>query len=134
MFQADHVTAALFGRLEEAFPDVAWQGAEGLLKELVARKTDVEVERIRAAQRVTEDVFEHLLGFIRPGMTEQEVAAEIVYQHLRRGASAMSFEPIVASGPQGAPPATPARRPSPLSKVSSSSSTSAASWAATPRT
>ena len=104
LFQSDHVTAALLGRLEEAFADVAWQGVEGLLKGLVARKTDVEVERIQAAQRVTESVFEHLLGFIRPGMTEQEVAAEIVYQHLRRGASAMSFEPIVASGPQGALP------------------------------
>ena len=104
LFQSDHVTAARLGRLEEAFPDVGWQGVEGLLTKLVARKTDEEVERIRAAQRVTEAVFEHLLGFMRPGMTEQEVAAEIVYQHLRRGASAMSFEPIVASGAQGALP------------------------------
>ena len=103
-FQSDHVTAARLGHLEEAFPDVGWQGVEGLLTKLVARKTDVEVERIRRAQRVTENVFEHLLVFIQPGMTEQEVAAEIVYQHLRRGASAMSFEPIVASGARSALP------------------------------
>ncbi|MCZ6489180.1 MAG: hypothetical protein O7A06_01465 [Acidobacteria bacterium] len=35
-----------------------------------------------------------MLGFIQPGLREQEVAAEIVYQHLRRGAEKMSFEPI----------------------------------------
>ena len=44
-------------------------------------------------------------------MTEQELAAEIVYQHLRRGASAMSFDPIVASGPNSAlPHARPTER------------------------
>lgn len=104
VFQSDYVTAAQLGRLEEQFPDVGWHGAEKLLAEPVARKTDEEVERIRQAQRLTEAVFEHVLAFIRPGMTEKDVAAEIVYQHLRRGAEAMSFEPIVASGPQGALP------------------------------
>ncbi len=59
---------------------------------------------MRQAQRVTDDVFEHMLGFIQPGMREQEVAVEIVYQHLQRGAAKMSFEPIVASGARGALP------------------------------
>ncbi|MGI9175811.1 MAG: aminopeptidase P family protein, partial [Rhodothermales bacterium] len=87
VFQADHVTAAQLEHLEEAFPEITWHGAEKLLAERVARKTGDEVERIRQAQRVTESVFEYLLGFIQPGMREQEVAAEIVCQHLRRGAS-----------------------------------------------
>ena len=104
LFQSDHVTVAQLGQLEEKFPRVAWQGVEKLMAEPVAQKAEEEVERIRRAQRVTERVFEHLLSFIQPGMREQEVAAEIVYQHLRRGASAMSFEPIVASGARGALP------------------------------
>ena len=103
-FQADHVTMAQLGQLEEALPNVTWQGVEKLLAKNVAQKTGDEVGRIQAAQRITESVFEYLLGFVRPGMSEQEVAAEIVYQHLRRGASAMSFDPIVASGARGALP------------------------------
>lgn len=59
---------------------------------------------MRRAQAVTDAVFEHLLEFIKPGMQEQEIAAEIVYQHLSRGAERMSFDPIVASGPNAALP------------------------------
>jgi Xaa-Pro aminopeptidase len=70
----------------------------------VAEKEDEEVERIRRAQQVTESVFEHVLTFLEPGLLEREVAAEITYEHLRRGAETMAFDPIVASGPNGALP------------------------------
>jgi Xaa-Pro aminopeptidase len=44
-------------------------------------------------------------------MTERAIAAEIVYQHLKRGAERMAFDPIVASGPNGAlPHARPTNR------------------------
>ena len=59
-------------------------------------------------------LFEHLLGFIRPGLAEFEVAAELEYQARRWGAEGMSFESIVASGPRSALPhgrATASRLP-----------------------
>ena len=43
-------------------------------------------------------LFDHLLGFIRPGLAEYEIAAELEYQARRLGAEGMSFETIVASG------------------------------------
>jgi Xaa-Pro aminopeptidase len=49
-------------------------------------------------------VFDEILALLRPGVTEQEHAAEIVYRHLNYGAERMAFDPIVASGPQGAKP------------------------------
>ena len=49
-------------------------------------------------------LFEHILGFIRPGMREIEVAAELEYQARHLGAEAMSFETIVASGARSALP------------------------------
>jgi len=55
-----------------------------------------------------------MLGFIRPGLTETEVAAELEYQARLKGAEGMSFETIVASGARSALPhgrATNARLP-----------------------
>jgi Xaa-Pro aminopeptidase len=104
VIQADHVTVAEFDRLRDRFPDVEFEPVSGFLHESVGSKTELEIDAIRGAQAVTEDVFDALLPLIGPGVSEQDLAAEIVYQHLRRGASAMSFEPIVASGLRSALP------------------------------
>ena len=108
--QSDHLTVAAWNELEERFPDVAFELVSGFLREAVASKTDDEIEAIRRAQAVTEEVFDAILPLVGPGVSEQHLAAEIVYQHLKRGASAMAFDPIVASGPNGA---LPHARPSP---------------------
>ncbi|QXD15510.1 Xaa-Pro peptidase family protein [Rhodocaloribacter litoris] len=111
LLQAEHVTLAGQARLRALFPDVAWHPVEQLLVRLVAEKAPEEVACIRRAQRLTEAVFSELLDLLRPGMTEREVAAEIVYRHLRHGAERMAFEPIVAAGPNGAlPHARPTHR------------------------
>jgi Xaa-Pro aminopeptidase len=110
--QAEHLTLAQLRALNAAMPGVEWVETEGLLPPLVAVKTPEEVARIEAAQRVTEAVFEDVIAQIRAGITEKDVAAEIVYGHLRRGAERMAFEPIVASGSNGAlPHARPTDRP-----------------------
>jgi Xaa-Pro aminopeptidase len=81
------------------------------LARLQAQKTPGELERLRRAQRITDKVFDEILGLIEPGITEKELAAEIVYRHLRHGAERMSFDPIVASGENGAlPHARPSNR------------------------
>ena len=104
LYQADHVTVSQLEELEGLFPELSFVPGTEVLVSHIGRKDEQEVGRIRAAQQITDAVFEHLLGFIRPGMTEKEIAAEIVYQHLRRGADGMSFSSIVGSGPQGALP------------------------------
>ena len=104
LYQADYVTVAQLEQWRALWPSVDWVPGKRLLTVAVASKTDEEVDRIRRAQHITDAVFEHVLGFIRPGLSEQEVAAEIVYQHLMRGAEKMSFDPIVASGLRGALP------------------------------
>jgi Xaa-Pro aminopeptidase len=49
-------------------------------------------------------LFEHVLGFIRPGLTEIEVAAELEHRARLLGVEGMSFETIVASGLRSALP------------------------------
>jgi Xaa-Pro aminopeptidase len=102
--QADHLTVAQYDRLREQLPEVTLHPVAGLLKKHVASKSEGEIDAIRRALAVTESVLEGLLPLIGPGVSERDLAAEIVYQHLKRGASAMAFEPIVASGVRGALP------------------------------
>jgi len=109
--QAEHVSMAAFCTLRDALAPIRIVAVKDLLSEAVAAKTEAEIEAVRQAQALTCEVFEALLPVIQPGLSEQALAAEIVYQHLKRGASAMSFEPIVAAGPRGAlPHARPSSR------------------------
>lgn len=103
-FQADNLTVSKRDDLAETHDDVQWVPQTQVLTTQVASKDDGEIDCIRAAQSITEAVFEDIIDLIEPGMTEREVAAEIVYLHLQRGTESMSFDPIVASGPNAARP------------------------------
>lgn len=78
--------------------------AQSLMDDLRASKDEGELEAMKKAQKITDDAFRAVLNFIRPGMTEREVAARLVYEMLRMGAEKVSFDPIVAAGPNGSKP------------------------------
>lgn len=64
-----------------------------------AVKEDYELERIRKAQQITDAAFTEVLTRIHAGMTEKELAAELIYCLLKKGGEGLSFDPIVVSGP-----------------------------------
>ncbi len=78
--------------------------ARKLLSGLRAAKGWDEIAAMERAQRISEQALEEILGFIRPGMTEKEIAARLIYEMLRKGADKLSFDPIVVSGPNGSQP------------------------------
>ena len=78
--------------------------AGDLLLELRAAKDDYEIDCLIQAQRISERAFHAILPFLKPGVTEREVAAKLTYDMLRFGASKNSFDPIVVSGPNGSLP------------------------------
>ncbi len=71
----------------------------GPIYDLRARKEDYELLRMRKAQQITDDAFAQILPRIREGMTEKELAAELIYCLLKQGGEGLSFDPIVVSGP-----------------------------------
>jgi Xaa-Pro aminopeptidase len=83
---------------------VRWRAAEGLVAGLRAIKTNAEVDTIREAGGIACEVMEEVIGMIRPGVAELDLAAEIGYRLRRKGASGESFEAIVAAGPRSALP------------------------------
>lgn len=67
-------------------------------------KTEYEVENIIKAQRIAEDAFSHILGFIKPGVTEKEIGLELDFYMLSHGAEALSFETIAVTGKKSSMP------------------------------
>ena len=75
-----------------------------LVSDLRAIKSRADLDKMIAAQRLSEKVFEEILPLINTNMTEKELAAEIIYRSLRHGADDKSFNPIVVSGPKSSLP------------------------------
>lgn len=61
-------------------------------------KSPRELERIKSAEAIGDQVFIEILDFLQPGMTELEIAARIEYLLKLKGAQGISFNAIVASG------------------------------------
>lgn len=77
---------------------------ENLLHTLRLVKTDYEVECIVKAQRMAEKAFSDILNFIRPGVTETQIAAELEYRMKLAGSETVSFETIAVSGEKSSMP------------------------------
>lgn len=67
-----------------------------------------ELDRMRKAQEITDKTFADMCKIIKPGMTEKELAAELIYRLSKNGADGPAFDPIVITGaktsmPHGVP-------------------------------
>ena len=62
-------------------------------------KEEWELERMREAQRITDAAFAEVVQRIKPGMTEKQLQAELIYCLYKNGGEGLSFDPIVVSGP-----------------------------------
>lgn len=79
-----------------------------MFETLRASKSEEEIACMIEAQRISEKALETVLHIIKPGMTERQVAAELVYNMLKNGSEGNSFDPIVVTGsktslPHGVP-------------------------------
>jgi Xaa-Pro dipeptidase len=78
--------------------------AEPMLAEMRMTKDAEELGQMRKAVAIAQDALAHTLPEIRPGMTEQEVAAALMMKLLKGGSGALLFSPLVQSGPNSASP------------------------------
>ncbi len=107
-FDAAHTSVAELERFKTALPAKLRRKllvpGKSLVDPLRWLKDEDELTIMAEAAQLGDSLFEHLLGFIRPGQTEAAVAAELEYQARLRGAEGMSFESIVAAGERSALP------------------------------
>lgn len=83
----------------DAYPLHHYNRLAPIMHDLRAVKSQFEVDLIKKAGRITGQTFRRLLGFIKPGVWEFEIEAEIYHEFLRNRSRGPAFETIVASGP-----------------------------------
>ncbi len=111
-FQAEWVSVAAYeALLEESQGACELKALRNVVEPLRELKDADELALIQKAQDITDATFTHLVGWLRPGLTEREVAVEIERFMVEQGAEGTAFPPIVASGPNAAlPHAIPGER------------------------
>ncbi len=103
-YDGGRTTVAQLRSLQEACEGVEFVDVPALCDELRRVKTPMEIESIRTAQAITDAAFTHICSFIRPGLTELEVAAELEYFMRKNGADGLAFETIAVSGKKSSLP------------------------------
>ena len=97
-YEEDYLTVAEFMAYKQKLEAKLVPMSESI-NQLRQIKEEYELERMRKAQQITDLAFEEVLRRIRGGMTEKELAAELIYCLLKNGGEGLSFEPIVIFGP-----------------------------------
>ncbi len=103
-FEEDYLPFASFQVVKKKLTGAHLIPFSGIVETLTAVKEESEVTLIRKAASITERVFEKILGVLKPGIAESDIAAEISYLHRIFGAEKDSFDTIVASGVRGSLP------------------------------
>jgi Xaa-Pro aminopeptidase len=108
-FDPSYTTVANLQRWKAALPSKLRRSfltpiAAPLVEPLRLVKDEDELRILGEAALLGCQLFEHMLGYLRPGLREIEVAAELEHQARLLGAEGMSFDTIVASGARSALP------------------------------
>lgn len=111
-FDKTLMTVAQSEMLIQALPKIRIGSMSAICAEARRHKSKKEIENIKAAQAITDAAFAHILKFIREGVTETEIAAELEYFCRKNGADGMAFDTITVSGtktslPHGVPAPIP---------------------------
>jgi Xaa-Pro aminopeptidase len=103
-FEAQHLSFRLFSHLRKQFANIKLVATEHIVEKIAIPKEPKEIACMRKAAAMTCAVWDQLLPLLRRGVTEADLAAEILYRGRKLGSETDAFEPIVASGPRGALP------------------------------
>jgi Xaa-Pro aminopeptidase len=89
--------ARFIRRCQREFPLHRYERLAPLLQDLRVLKTDDELDLIKEAVSITDAAFRRVLGFVKPGVMEYEIEAEMIHEFTRRRAD-HAFAPIIGSG------------------------------------
>ncbi len=100
-FETDRTTVARAVKLKKMLGDIrlfdgpAIDKIIGLLRQ---QKSTEEIAKIKAAQKIAQLAFDHILRFIKEGVTQREITLELDFFMLKNGAESLAFDTIAASG------------------------------------
>ncbi len=103
-YEEKSLTVDEFIKLQAACGAFRLEPASDLIIAKRAIKTEEEIQKIASAQQIAQKALNKVLSIIKPGITERDVAANIIYEMQMLGADSPSSEPIVAFGENSAFP------------------------------
>ena len=102
-FEENYVTYAMYKKYMHIYKINNLIEAENIINRLRAIKDNEEIDNIKQACKITDECFKYLIDYIKPGMTEKQIAREIQNYYMDH-ADGIAFEPIVASGENSSKP------------------------------
>lgn len=103
-FEKDFVTFSQFEDLSKYLPFISLEPVEKLTEDLRMVKDDLELASIKKAVEIADYSFIEILKIIKPGLKEEEVAANLEFIMRKLGSQKPAFESIIASGHRSALP------------------------------
>ena len=97
-YEAAHLLCASMDAWKAKSAEVEFVNVEDELGDIRIIKTAYEIDQLRQAEHIGDLAFEEILNYLKPGVTELEIAARLEFSMKMHGASGNSFDPIVASG------------------------------------
>ncbi len=80
------------------YPAHRYERSAPIMHKLRSVKSEIEIDLIKHACFITEMGFRRLLPFIKPGVTEYEIEAELIHEFVRNRSKGFAYGPIIASG------------------------------------
>lgn len=96
-FEENYVTYAGYKELIRKYKINNLVETEHIIEKQRMIKDKEEISNIQKACEITDDCFSYILSYIRPGMTEKQIAEEIE-EYYKRRTDGLAFDTIVASG------------------------------------
>lgn len=84
--------------LKEKYPAHSVAKSAPILQRLRSVKSQIEIDLIQQACNITEKGFRRILNFVKPGVWEYEIEAELMHEFLRNRSKGFAYTPIIASG------------------------------------
>ncbi|RVU01811.1 aminopeptidase P family protein [Mucilaginibacter limnophilus] len=88
----------MLNELKEKYPLHHYERSALIMRDLRPVKSDIEIELTKKACGITRDAFVRVLRFVKPGVTEYEIEAEIIHEFIRQRSTGHAYTPIIASG------------------------------------
>jgi Xaa-Pro aminopeptidase len=84
--------------LRQKYPLHKYERAAPLMRKLRAIKSEIEIELTQKACDITKDAFKRVLNFVKPGVMEYEIEAEIIHEFIKQAGTGHAYTPIIAAG------------------------------------
>lgn len=103
-FESEHMSFSYYETMISNFPKINWISTNSIVENLAAIKDNEEIQSLKTAIEITDEVFTKIIPEIKQGVTEKYISTKISYLFKMNGAEGDSYESIIAGGPRSALP------------------------------